>query len=69
MHIAKKSKMRIVAESGEADAHLQLPPSSPTSITRELMQEQMALFDYTLRSHVLSARRIGDAMMGHESGN
>lgn len=67
MHIAKKSRMRIVAESGEADAHLELPPSSPTSITRELMQEQMALFDYTLRAHVLSARRIGDAMLGQES--
>jgi GNAT superfamily N-acetyltransferase len=61
MHIARKSKMRIVAASGEADAHLELPPSDPASITREMMQEQIALFDYALRSQVLSARRIGDA--------
>jgi hypothetical protein len=61
MHIAKKSKMRIVAASGEADAHLELPPGDPASITREMMQEQIALFDYALRSQVLSARRIGDA--------
>lgn len=61
MHIAKKSAMRIVAESGEADAHLELAPGDPASITREMMQEQIALFDYALRSQVLSARRIGDA--------
>ncbi len=63
MHIAKKSKMRIVSGSGEADAHLELAPSSPSSITREMMQEQIALFDYTLRSHVLRAKRIGEAVM------
>jgi GNAT superfamily N-acetyltransferase len=61
MHIAKKSGMRIVADRGEVDAHLELPPSNPASITRELMQEQVALFDYNLRSQVLSARRIGEA--------
>jgi GNAT superfamily N-acetyltransferase len=62
MHIARKSKMRIVAGSGEADAHLDLAPSDPSSITREMMQEQIALFDYALRAQVLSARRIGEAM-------
>jgi GNAT superfamily N-acetyltransferase len=61
MHIARKSKMRIVAASGEADAHLQLLPGDSASITRELLQEQIALFDYALRSQVLSARRIRDA--------
>jgi GNAT superfamily N-acetyltransferase len=63
MHLAKKSKMRIVAASGEADAHLELPPSDPASITREMMQEQIAVFDYALRAQVLSARRIGAAVM------
>jgi GNAT superfamily N-acetyltransferase len=61
MHIAKKSKMRIVADSGEVDAHLELPPSDPSSIAREMMLEHVALFDYTLRSQVMSARRIGEA--------
>jgi GNAT superfamily N-acetyltransferase len=70
MHIAKKSKMQIVAASGEADAHLELPPGDPTSIAREMMQEQIALFDYTLRSKVLSQRRIFDAVLGkQETGN
>jgi GNAT superfamily N-acetyltransferase len=66
MHIAKKSKMRIVAASGEADAHLELPPGDPASITREMMLEQVALLDYTLRSQVLSARRIGNAVLGSD---
>lgn len=63
MHIAKKSKMRIVSEYGETDAHLALTPGDPSSITRELVHEQIALFDFTVRSQVLAARRIGDAMM------
>jgi GNAT superfamily N-acetyltransferase len=63
MHIARKAKMRIVAGGGEADAHLELAPGDPSSITREMMQEQIALFDFALRSHVLSARRIGEAVM------
>jgi GNAT superfamily N-acetyltransferase len=63
MHIAKKSQMRIVSRSGEADAHLELAPSTPASITREMMHEQIALFDYALRSQVLHARRIGEAVM------
>jgi GNAT superfamily N-acetyltransferase len=61
LHIARKSKMRIVAAAGEADAHLELAPGDPASIARELMQEQIALFDYNLRSQVLSARRIREA--------
>jgi GNAT superfamily N-acetyltransferase len=70
MHIARKSKMRIVAAGGEADAHLELPPSDPASIARELMQEQIALFDYNLRSRVLSQRRIFEAALGkHETGD
>jgi GNAT superfamily N-acetyltransferase len=63
MHLAKKSKMRIVAASGEADAHLELPPSDAASITREMMQEQIAVFDYALRSRVLSQQRIFDTLM------
>jgi RimJ/RimL family protein N-acetyltransferase len=63
MHLAKKSGMRIVTASGEADAHLELPPGDPASITREMMQERIAVFDYALRAQVLSARRIGEAVM------
>jgi hypothetical protein len=55
--------MRIVTASGEADAHLELPPGDPASITREMMQERIAVFDYALRAQVLSARRIGEAVM------
>jgi GNAT superfamily N-acetyltransferase len=69
MHIAKKSKMRIVAASGEADAHLELPPSDPSSIAGEMMQEQVALFDYALRAQVLSAQRIGAALRGEPAAD
>lgn len=46
MHLAQKQGMRIVVESGEADAHLELPPPSPASIAQALFDERVGLFDY-----------------------
>jgi hypothetical protein len=47
-----------VAESGEADAHLALPPASPASIAQALFDERVGLFDYALKSQVEAARRM-----------
>jgi hypothetical protein len=63
MHIAKKFQMRVVSGSGEADAHLELPPGDASSITREMMQERIALFDHAWRTQMLSMGRISDAAM------
>ncbi len=58
MHLARKQGMRIAAASGEADAHLALPPASPSSITGALLAERAGLFDYALKSQLVSARRL-----------
>jgi GNAT superfamily N-acetyltransferase len=58
LHLARKQNMRIVAESGEADARLELPPASPASIAQALFDERLGLFDYALKSQFDTARRL-----------
>lgn len=58
MHLAGKQGMRIVAASGEADAHLALPPASAASIAQALFDERLGLFDYAFKSQVDAARRL-----------
>jgi RimJ/RimL family protein N-acetyltransferase len=58
MHLARKQGMRIATASGEADAHLALPPASPSSITGALIAERAGLFDYALKSQMVNARRL-----------
>lgn len=62
MHLARQRGMRIVAASGEADAHLELAPASPSSITGALLAERAGLFDYALKSQMVNARRLLDAL-------
>ena len=64
MHIARKSGMRIVAEAGEADAYLELPPAGVATVTTELMAERIGLFDFALKQQRESARRIVAALTG-----
>ena len=64
MHLARKQGMRIAAASGEADAHLALPPASPSSITGALFAERAGLFDYALKSQLVSARRLLASALG-----
>lgn len=64
MHLARKQGMRIVAERGEADAYLELPPGDAVSITKALLADRVALFDYALKSQALAARRIAAAWTG-----
>jgi len=58
LHLARKQDMRILAESGEADARLELPPATPSSIAQALFDERVGLFDYALKSQVETARRL-----------
>jgi GNAT superfamily N-acetyltransferase len=64
MHIARKSGMRIVAESGEADAYLALPPAGIGTATEELMANRIGLLDFALKQQRESARRIAAALVG-----
>jgi len=58
MHIARKAGMEIQREYGEADAHLHLPPPSPSSVLAEALEEQMAKIDYTVKANARAALRL-----------
>jgi hypothetical protein len=64
MHIAKKAGMQIHRAYGEADAYLRLAPANPTSVLREAMQEQLAMFDYTFKANAHAAGRWLEAWAG-----
>jgi len=69
MHIARKSGMKIVTGGGEADAHLELPPLDAATLATEFLQENVALFDYTLKAQVLAARRLHNAFVGKHAAD
>ena len=60
--IARRAGMSIVVSAGEADAHLALPPASPTSVTREYVSDQLALIDFAQKSYLDALRRAADAV-------
>ena len=64
MHIARRYGMDIVTDIGDADAHLELPPASPASITREYVTDRFALYDYALKAHIAAWKRINGALRG-----
>ena len=64
MHLARKQGMRIAAASGEADAHLALPPASPASFAQALLAERVGLFDYALKAQFDAARRLLASALG-----
>ena len=49
MHIAKKAGMEVHHDHGEADAYLKLPPADATSALQEVVEEQVASLDYTVK--------------------
>jgi GNAT superfamily N-acetyltransferase len=57
VHIAKKAGMKIQRNEGESDAYLKLAPATPASVLREAMEEQVAMFDYTLKANAKTARK------------
>jgi GNAT superfamily N-acetyltransferase len=64
MYIARKFGMDIVINTGDADAHLELPPASQASITREFVTDRFALYDHALKAHRAACKRINAAMFG-----
>jgi GNAT superfamily N-acetyltransferase len=55
MHIAKKAGMEIHRDYGEADAYLKLAPANPRSVLQEAVEEQFAMFDYSLKANTKAA--------------
>ncbi len=67
MRLARRAGMEVVIDSGDADAHVALPPATPMSVTSEMLAERVALYDYALKSNVEAWRRMGAALMGASS--
>jgi GNAT superfamily N-acetyltransferase len=67
MRLARRAGMEVVIDSGDADAHVALPPATPMSVTSEMVAERVALYDYALRSNVETWRRMGAALKGASS--
>jgi GNAT superfamily N-acetyltransferase len=62
LRLARRNRMRIVTATGEADAHLELPPPDAATFATELLAERVGLFDYALKSQVLAARGLARAI-------
>jgi GNAT superfamily N-acetyltransferase len=63
IHIARRASMDVVIDSGDADAHVALPPADSRSIQSEFLAERVALYDFALKSQVETMRRIGLALV------
>lgn len=66
MHIARKAGMEIQREYGEADAYLKLLPPNPGSMLQEAVQEQFAMFDYTLKANARAASKLLQRLPGRK---
>ena len=64
MHLARKQRMEIVADAGEADAWLNLPPADASSYMSAVFDQHAALYDYVLKSQLAGARRVASALLG-----
>jgi GNAT superfamily N-acetyltransferase len=62
MHLARRQAMQIVAEAGEADAWLRLPPADAASHFGAMFAQRAALFDHALKSQLAAARRFAAAL-------
>jgi GNAT superfamily N-acetyltransferase len=62
MRIARRAGMAIVVDTGEADASLALAPANSASFASEFAADQVALFDYALKSSTASIARAADAV-------
>ncbi len=58
LHIARQAGMRIVVEQSGADAYLELPPGNPLTFGQEIFEQELAIFDWTLKANVESMRRM-----------
>ena len=64
IRIARRARMEVVIDSGDADAHVALPPADSRSRHSEFLAERVAIYDFALKSHVETLRRVGLALAG-----
>jgi hypothetical protein len=62
MRLARRQSMDIVAEAGEADAWLKLPPADAASHFGAVFAQRIALFDHALKSQLALARTLAGAL-------
>jgi GNAT superfamily N-acetyltransferase len=62
MRLARRQQMEIVAEAGEAEAWLKLPPADAASHFGAVFAQRVALFDHALKSQLAATRRIAAAL-------
>jgi GNAT superfamily N-acetyltransferase len=62
MRLARGQNMDIVAEAGEADAWLKLPPADAASHFGAVFAQRVALFDYALKSQLAMTRTVARAL-------
>jgi GNAT superfamily N-acetyltransferase len=62
MHLARRQGMAIVAQQGEADAWLKLPPADAGTHFGAVFEERVALFDYALKEQLARSRRLAEAL-------
>ena len=58
MHIARKQGMRVVYEHCEADAYLELPPRNATTLGQEMLDRNLALFDWSFKACFVFPRQV-----------
>lgn len=58
MHMARKAGMRIVVEHSGVDAYMELPPGNPMTFGQELLEQQFAQFDWTLKANADYLRQV-----------
>src|SRR5258706_14081455 len=62
LHLARRQGMQIVAETGEADAWLRLPPADAASHFGAVFAQRVALFDHALKSQLSATRRFSSTL-------
>lgn len=62
MRIARKAGMQIVLDAVEAEAHLRVPPGDGLSLAGEMIGDRVGLLDLALKSQLLAARTVGEAL-------
>lgn len=62
MHIARKAGMEIVTDANEVEARLRVPAGDPVSLTEELIDDRVGLFDLALKSQFLATRTLTEAL-------
>lgn len=63
MHFARQAAMRVVLDESGADAYLEVPPGNTMTLSQEITDQQVALFNWTLKARFEPIRRLTTAML------